>query len=146
MFMAQPRVWGAAVALSAVVMLGTSPSRADDLKKMQGTWKVVLAHVAGEELTKAQVEKLEIIIADDKLTLVEPDRKEVVHFVLDSDAKPPHIDFYKGAGKKDKVYHGIYDFDGKSLKLCWALLEDGRPTRFGSKEKNQKRYFVLEKK
>jgi uncharacterized protein (TIGR03067 family) len=65
--------------------------------------------------------------------------------VLDPAAKPSAIDFFKDAGKKERIWHGIYDFDGKELKLCWGPAGEERPERFATNKKNENRNFVIKK-
>jgi uncharacterized protein (TIGR03067 family) len=75
--------------------------------------------------------------------LKEGARTYVVHFALDPAAKPSVIEFFKDAEKKERFWHGIYDFDGKELKLCWGPAGDKRPEKFASNKKNENRYFKI---
>jgi uncharacterized protein (TIGR03067 family) len=133
-------------ALFAGVLLTTGSARADDQEHMQGSWRVIFAEIGGKEANKEQLKGLEVIVEGDKFTLVEGARKEVVHFSLSPDSKPKTIDFFKSTEKKEKVWLGIYAFDGKDLKLCWGPAGKDRPKEFGAKKSNQDRYFILRKK
>jgi uncharacterized protein (TIGR03067 family) len=113
---------------------------------MQGAWKVTFAEVGAKEARKNALKSLAVHIDGDKFTLVEGDRKEVVHISIDADAKPRAIDFYKTSDKKEKVWHGIYAFDGDDLKLCWGPAGQDRPKDFGSARSNSNRYFIIKKK
>jgi uncharacterized protein (TIGR03067 family) len=139
------RLLGCCLGVLGLVALMPDPARADDAKKMQGTWEVVVAEVGPNEATKAQLKEFKVTVEGDKFTLKEGDRTYVVHFALNSAVKPAAIDFYKDAAKGEKLWHGIYDFDGKELKLCWGPTDEDRPKRFATNKKNENRHFVLKK-
>ena len=65
---------------------------------------------------------------------------------VDADAKPHMIDFYKTSEKKEKIWHGIYAFDGQDLKLCWGPAGHERPKDFGAKKSDHNRYFIVKKR
>ena len=134
------------MALLLLSAIGAAPLRADDQEKIQGTWHATHAQIGTNVANAKQLKQIEVMIDGDKLTLVEPAKKYVVHFTLKPDAKDGDVDFYKDAGKKERIWHGIYAFDGKELKLCWAPAAHERPTKFGSNKHNDDRYFVVKKK
>jgi uncharacterized protein (TIGR03067 family) len=130
------------VALLALLLLASGPARADDMKDMQGNWKVTGGEVGKTPLPKG----MEVIIEKDKFTLKEGSKQEVVHFVLDDTAKPHGVEFFKMGDKKEKVWHGIYEFDGKELKFCWGPAGKSRPTDFKPRKNSEDRYYILKKK
>jgi uncharacterized protein (TIGR03067 family) len=98
----------------------------------------MFAEIGAKEKTKGERKETELVIEGSKFTIVEGDRKEVVHFTLDPNAKPHPIDFYRNSDKKEKVWHGIYAFDGKDLKLCWGPAGPETPQRrWGQEERPQ---------
>src|SRR3954470_1289200 len=133
------------LALLALIAVA-STARADDQERMQGTWKATLARIGANQATAAQLKKIEVIVEGDKFTLVEGEKKYVVHFALTSGGKPGVVEFFKTSEKKERLWHGIYEFDGKELKLCWAPAAHERPAKFGTTKHNEDRYFVLKKK
>jgi uncharacterized protein (TIGR03067 family) len=138
------RVLGSLVALLSFV-LAAAPARADDDKdKMQGTWKVIKAVAGKERAGKEDKDKMEVVVDGKNFTLTVGDAKETAHFVLDTEKKPHHIDFLEGG--KTKTWHGIYEWDGKDLKLCWGPAGEKRPTDFGVRDKIDDRYYILRKK
>src|SRR5262249_25695906 len=50
-----------------------------------------------------------------------------------------------GSPTGGRVWLGIYEFEGKELKLCWGPAGDKRPERFGTNKKNENRYFKIVK-
>ena len=75
------------------------------------------------------------------LTFTEGDKTEKVFFELNPDARPRRIEFFQVKNKKKglKNYHGIYEFDGEQLKLCWGPAGKARPTAFKTKGANERR-------
>jgi uncharacterized protein (TIGR03067 family) len=136
---------GSAIALLALAALATGFARAGEGDRFQGTWKAIFGEIGGKEATSAQLKGFQAIVDGDKFILVEGAGKETVHFTLNPDAKPRAVDFYKGSGKKDKLWHGIYEFNGKDLKQCWGPAGGDRPKDFNSKASNQHRYFIFHK-
>jgi uncharacterized protein (TIGR03067 family) len=54
---------------------------------------------------------------------------------LDEKASPKAVDLvgFRGAkGDQLHTYHGIYELDGKKLRICWNEGGDARPTKFES--------------
>jgi uncharacterized protein (TIGR03067 family) len=139
-------VYGCAVGLLALAALVSGDARADELKEMQGTWKVVEAQVGGAVANQKKLDEMKVVIDGNKFTLVEPARTYNVHFLLDSSANPQEVDFYKDAKRKEKLWLGIYDFDGKEMNLCWASVGGDRPKEFEVKKGTDQRYFVIRKK
>ncbi|MBI3822670.1 MAG: TIGR03067 domain-containing protein [Planctomycetes bacterium] len=106
-----------------------------DLDKLQGEWAVT-AMERKEKLAPAKaIENLVIIFKDDKMIMtrkVEGAKNKEYAIKLHPAKKPAAIDLMpqEGAGKGMKV-RGIYQFDGKNLKLCISnTVENERPEEF----------------
>jgi uncharacterized protein (TIGR03067 family) len=142
------RIWAVSgcVAAVAIITLAAGSVRAGDGDRFQGTWRVTFAEIGKSEATGAQLRSMKIMVDGDKLTLVEGDSEEVVHFDLDPTTRPHRIEFFRGPAKKVKKWHGIYVFDGRKLKLCWGPAGSDRPTRFSANESNENRLFVIERR
>jgi uncharacterized protein (TIGR03067 family) len=105
---------------------------ADDLKQLEGTWKVSSAEVAGKPVKEFMAGPLEF--KDGKLLGFNATVK------LDPTQKPKAITLVLD----NREWLGIYDLQGDDLKLSLALVEPGklkdqkRPTDFdGKSEKPQ---------
>jgi uncharacterized protein (TIGR03067 family) len=134
----------AAFALGATLLPGPGDVRADDVDRMQGGWKATYGEVGGNVGTGKQLKGYRVTIDGNRFTFAEGDKTEVVHFTVSEGARPwRHIDFWQSADKKRKLYHGIYHFDGNSLKLCWGAAGRARPTDFTTKESNDRRFFII---
>jgi uncharacterized protein (TIGR03067 family) len=134
-----------ATGLAVLMLIVSAPAaRADHMDKMQGTWKVVKGSKVGE---KAVPDGMTVVIEKDKFTLKEPGKTEVVHFVLDMPAKPHGVEFFKASDKKEKVWHGIYKFEGDSkIVLSWGPAGKKRPHEFEPRKDSEDRLYILEKK
>jgi uncharacterized protein (TIGR03067 family) len=139
-------VFGCALGFIALAALVSGDARADELRDMQGTWRVVEAQAGGAVANQKQLDEMRVVIDGNKFTLVEPSRTYNVHFFLDSSANPHEVDFYKDAKKQEKLWLGIYDFDGKEMKICWGSVGAERPKEFEVKKGTDQRYFVIRKK
>lgn len=67
-------------------------------------------------------------------------------FSIDEKATPKTIDLwlYKSdPAAKDQIYKGIYEIDGKTLKICWGETSPKRPTKIETTDHNN--VFVCEK-
>jgi uncharacterized protein (TIGR03067 family) len=133
-------------AIGMGITLAVGIARADDLAEFQGTWKVQFAEVGGKEVSKAVLKQLQVIVQGDKFTLVEGSKKEMAHILLDAKAKPSAIEFFKTSAKADKVWHGIYAFENKTIKLCWGPASADRPQTFATQKTDKNRYYILSKK
>jgi uncharacterized protein (TIGR03067 family) len=135
--------------LCCLVVVATSANlRADDLPKLQGTWKVSFAAVGEQTANDGQRKEMRIVIEGNKLTFHEVGgKKEVVYFRLLQGTAPKTIEFRQNAKQDAKLhYHGIYEMEtAKRLKICWAPAEHEKPGAFGTKKANHHRYYILVK-
>jgi uncharacterized protein (TIGR03067 family) len=141
-------VWGV-IACVVVPLAGLTPARGEDTpkpaKELQGEWKVVRVEFDGEELPKAQVEKMSVVVKDDKLTFVTGPQKAVSQLTVRAGKKPQQLDLRPEDGKK-RVVTGIWKIDGKRLWLCIDSEGKGRPTEFRAPAGTSVKVFVLERK
>ncbi len=108
-----------------------------ELKALAGTWRPISAENNGY---KASAEDLKGILwfrdADGKWTARRDDKNVVEWAVkkIDATKNPKTIDMEITAGAyKGVVYQGIYELDGDTLRICFALPDrDVRPTEFSA--------------
>jgi uncharacterized protein (TIGR03067 family) len=101
-----------------------------DLDKLQGTWNVVAMERDGRVAPKEHCDSLLITIAGDKMTLAFKGGKGpgLEHLIRLDPNHPKVMDLVIPSGSsKGKVLLGIYEFDGKTLKM--------RHTDAGAKER-----------
>jgi uncharacterized protein (TIGR03067 family) len=105
-----------------------------DMDALQGKWAVLSMDLDGQPVTL--VRDAARVIKDDKYTLtLLSDLTVESKFKIDPTAKPKTIAATASSGPyKDKELLGIYELDGDTLKICFALPGKDRPTEFKSKE------------
>src|SRR5258708_3063496 len=81
-----------------------------------------------------------------KFTLIEGRKKqETVTFTLREKDSQKVIEFHTLKDKEKIHWHGIYEFDGDKLKVCWGPAGQERPKEVEAKKADDHRYFILEK-
>jgi uncharacterized protein (TIGR03067 family) len=116
-------------------LLGGDDKGAADLKKLQGTWKFV-AHANGDKATPPEeLAKMKITFKDDKFSLTVDDKVvEAGTHKLYGAKKPGQVDAEITEGeRKGKKMLGIYEFTGKTFKVCFDTDGKERPTSLTAK-------------
>ncbi len=105
-----------------------------DLKKIEGTWKVLEGKIGANALPKALTDKMVLIIKNGKYDYDEGHGHDTGN-LKDIKGDPMGMDIVGTEGpNKGKTYLTIYKMDGKNLVICYGL--DGkRPTSFDGKGK-----------
>ena len=139
---------GAGVATYGTSVAGAKPAaRGDDgpkaekaksdKDKLQGSWVAVSGEVGGKKAPEEFVQKCQVIIAGDKITLtglVRGEKEKGVEgtFKLDPATKPKAIDISL-TNREDAL--GIYELDRDTLKICLVEATGSeRPTEFAGKD------------
>lgn len=119
---------------------------ADDLKKVQGSWRLVGGEEAGDPISAEEVKKENEIFTfeGDALTITRNGRTKRELIVTVKPGKAfGEIDLkHKGGQYDGKVCHAIYAFEGDVLKICTASKlradEPGdRPNVFSTKKSDE---------
>jgi len=142
----------------------------EDLKKLQGSWKVISVQVSGESAPKEDFEKAEIVFKGKQLSaknvkgtalriLVggEGGPEDVATFTIEPGEKQMDVVVVKitsDNGGKGQFKHtkatvlGIYTFNGAKLKIVVGNLPDEkkRPTEFRTTKNDNRTLVVLERK
>ncbi len=91
-----------------------------DLKRFQGTWKVVAFTHAGKELAAEEFPKTVLTIDGDQWT--QKLNGKIVNtctLVLRPIAKPAEMELINNAGRRQgKVFEAIYNLEGETLTIC----------------------------
>lgn len=120
-----------------VGLLGVSAVQgdpADDLDKLQGTWKVVSLEREGKKKPEDEIKTFKVIIKEDKFILREGDKDFEATLKLDPAKKPRSLDLLVKDGDKLETIKGIYHLEGDDLKICAAGgPESERPRDFATK-------------
>jgi len=123
----------AAIALCAAAF--TSVSEAEDLKAMEGKWKVESAEAGGKKIESDDLKDLLVTITGDRYEVQVKDYKDAGTLKLDEAQKPKTMDATDTEGEDfGKVVKAIYEITGDTLRVCYALNGGERPTEFATKE------------
>ena len=111
-----------------------------DLDQFQGTWMMVSREFMGKKATEEEIKKLQtkIVVKGDTITVLSNDagteeKVSELTFKLDPTTAPKSLDFTITSGPtKGQMAIAIYELDGDSFKVCYAVGEAKRPTKFAS--------------
>jgi uncharacterized protein (TIGR03067 family) len=105
----------------------------DELKKFEGTWKLVSQDLDGKEADPEIVKTASLVVAGNEFTLKIGTEIHKGKFTIDPGKKPKTIDveFTEGSLKDSKVL-GIYEMYGDTRKSCFAGPDKDRPADFTS--------------
>jgi uncharacterized protein (TIGR03067 family) len=107
-----------------------------DLARLQGEWSMQSATADGFELPEAMRSGFKRICKENELTVKNGDQLIMrAKITIDPSKTPKSIDYDVVEGPtKGKKHLGIYEFDGDTLKSCFAAPDMERPTDFTSKQ------------
>jgi uncharacterized protein (TIGR03067 family) len=118
--------------LSAGCKTLSTADSADDVKNLQGTWKLVSSTYDGEP----QIADMEWIIEGDHYTirLNQQSHEDPYIFKLDASRKRIDVTHHETpAGTSGGSLKGIYEIGNDSLTVCYDLTGQGYPEAFDAK-------------
>jgi uncharacterized protein (TIGR03067 family) len=125
---------------NCIVILLALPcvARCDDAKKeepkIDGTWQASKAEMAGKEMPKKFYEILKLTLKNGEYEAVaeSPDKGTITY---DTKADPKTMDIKGVEGpNKGKTFLAIYELKDDTLKICYDLSGESRPTEFKTKK------------
>lgn len=127
--------------IAAVALLVAADAKEDvakELKKLEGTWKVVAVEARGMKVPEDKLKGAAVIIKGDRITMADPGKgaKDLV-FKIDPTRKPKHINLTDP--KEKDTAPAIYALEGNELRICvpLAMKDAKRPESFDTKDKPQ---------
>ena len=127
------RCWAVVIGLVCVAAVSVrADDKADDAKKLEGTWLVKSATLDGKDV--ADMKDGQIVVAGDKLTIKPKDGKATEFTFKVDPSKKPKTMRLAFVEKVPNAAPGqvIYDLDGDDLKLVIGP-PDKTPTEFTDK-------------
>lgn len=134
---------GISLVLTAVLSVSGATAADDpknDHERLEGTWKVVSSVIDGQPVPAERLKDMRVIHGHHKdgkheFAVKKGDevqsRGVVTH---EEDKKPKVFDVtYTEGLNKGKTFHGIYEVEGDTLKLCWSMMGEDHPKEFASK-------------
>jgi uncharacterized protein (TIGR03067 family) len=113
------------------------PAKADDVKKMNGTWTVAEAHLAGMKLPEDFSKTVKLTLKDGAYSTEVGDNKDEGTVKLIAGTKPALMEIEGTVGpNKGKKFQAIYELDGDKMRVCYALDGKTKPTEFKSTAEN----------
>jgi uncharacterized protein (TIGR03067 family) len=121
----------------AALALAARPSADDakkELDKFQGTWMFVSIEANGMPVPEEAFKDIRLTYKDGSYTFKQGEDVREGTVKIDPTKKPKAIDrTAKNGPNAGKTFKGIYEFDGETLKCCWAVPGGERPKEFVSR-------------
>jgi uncharacterized protein (TIGR03067 family) len=109
---------------------GTLP---DDLKKLQGAWRVGGAEANGSAIDQSDIPNLSVTIKGNSYSLLNGDQTDKGTFSLDPSKTPKQMDIHHTNGYGDaETLLAIYEIQPDGFRVCYAQPGGERPTSFTS--------------
>ena len=109
------------VLLCSAPLVSAADDAKDEMKKLEGPWKVASAEIDGNAFDAKKLGMTGLLVAEGKL-IFQNDGKDVMAFAftVDPSRKPKAMDWVKD--KESITLPTIYALDGDELKMCMPLL------------------------
>ncbi len=124
-----------AAILAAFLSAFVSTAQADDLKSMQGKWRVESAEAEGKAVVSPELTDLVVTITGETYEVSTKDGIDRGSLKVDEGQKPKAIDATHTEGPESgKMIKGIYELKGDTLRVCYAVTGGERPTEFATRQ------------
>lgn len=116
-----------------------------ELEKLAGKWQPTAMQVGESKVPPETMKNITLIIDGDKYHTIVSGQSDKGTLKVDAKAKPKAMDIVGTEGpNKGKTFPAIYEIEGDTLKICYALEGTKRPTEF--KASGEKILLVTYKK
>jgi uncharacterized protein (TIGR03067 family) len=131
-----------AVVAGLLIAADAKDDAKEDLKKFQGTWST-----SAEQNGEKAPQNATVVIKDNTYTVKVGDKTvDSGTFKLGAEKKVKTIDSTADIGPgKGKTMLGIYEIDGETIKICFAMPEKERPKEFEAKKGSDHVLYVMKK-
>jgi uncharacterized protein (TIGR03067 family) len=136
------------VPMIAVFVLVGAAGAEDSIKKemarLDGEWSMVSGEADGQSLPRESVKSGKRVAQHGETTITFGAQVYFkAKFRIDPLKKPKTIDYTMTEGPtKGMIHLGIYEFDGDTVKFCFAAPGKNRPTELTAKEGSQRTLSV----
>ena len=108
-------------------------SAPDDAKAIQGTWTPVTAELGGQPLPDAILKVISLKLAGGKYEVMVAGNPDNGTYTIDATTAPKAITVVGTDGPNaGKTFPAIYERNGDTLRICYDLSGEKRPTEFKS--------------
>jgi uncharacterized protein (TIGR03067 family) len=127
-----------AVSLALVAFLAVAPVAWSDAPKdagpLDGTWQLTAGEVGGMKFPDEVAKSIKLMVKDGQYTVTTATVPDKGTCKLDAKANPKTIDITGTEGpNKGKTFLAIYELNGDTLRVCYDLSGEKRPTEFATK-------------
>ena len=144
---------GMILALSIMLLSLSPPARSQDDDKakkdradMEGTWVPSAAELDGEKLPDQAIKSIKLVLKDDNYTVTVGKSVDEGTVPLDTSSDPRGMDIKGTKGpNKGKTIPAIYELKDDTLRVCYNLDGEKRPSEFKTKA-GSKLYLVSYKR
>jgi uncharacterized protein (TIGR03067 family) len=113
-------------------------SDAKDGDTIQGTWLPSTAELGGQKFPDEVRKTIKLVVQGDRYTVTVGKVVDQGTIRLHPAAKPKAMDITGTDGpNKGKTIRAIFERDGDTLRVCYDLSGEGRPTAFKTQEGTQ---------
>jgi uncharacterized protein (TIGR03067 family) len=129
-----------ALALSVALGVdgGVRDGEAKDADNIDGSWLPSAAELGGKPFPDEVRKTIKLVVKGDKYTVTAGAAVDQGTLKLNPSAKPKEMDITGTDGpNKGKMFKAIYERKGETLRICYDLSGQGRPTEFKTKEGSQ---------
>ena len=117
-----------------IASLCCAPAFADakkDLAALAGKWQPTSMELGGHQTPAEQLKNISLTIEGDKYTVAVDDKIDKGTLKLGKEDKLKTMDIIGTEGpNKGKTYPAIYELQGDTLRICYNLDGEKRPTEF----------------
>ena len=138
----------AVAVLTCLAAAQESDENKADVAKMHGEWSMVSGSADGFPFPDEILPNAKRVCRGNETTVtIGPQLVMQATFAVDATKKPKTIDYKATDGPtKGKSHLGIYEFDGDTIKYCFAAPDAERPTEFTSKQGERRTLSVWKRK
>jgi uncharacterized protein (TIGR03067 family) len=136
---------------AALTLLLPTVGRAEDkpqsdAKAILGEWLITRIQEGGNWKMDVEPMGTPVAIAEEKITVRDPNNSWDVRYKLDSSAKPKVIEVTLTVGEfAGKTAKGIYKLDGDALTICYGVPGGPVPTEFATAKGTNQIMFLLKR-
>jgi uncharacterized protein (TIGR03067 family) len=119
--------------LLAVALTAGASEKAGDSKDIQGTWLPIEAELGGKPMGNDFITSTTLTLNEGKYEVVVAGASDKGTYKMDATLKRKTIDITGTEGPNvGKTFPAIYELRGDTLRICYGLGGNARPTEFKS--------------
>lgn len=128
------------ILLSSAILATDGPKGPD--ASLEGVWKMETRETNGQETDRELLKRQELRIEGKKFKLTVNGNENVMTYRLPASKEPLAIDLISGMGKDERLFLGIYELKGDTLKILRAVRPANVPQFPGSRPEKFEETFA----